>query len=99
MVLEQYFIGISFYANLYLGILFVLYQLLTLFTNIVLNDNSMDQNITMLCDVDPMLDDLKVVARCISKWVSHPVGNPSDVWSLDFVFQDTQVLKTVHVVF
>ena len=53
--------------------------------------NRMEQNITMLCDVDPMLDDLKVLARCISKWVSHPVGNPSDVWSLDFVLQDTQV--------
>ena len=51
----------------------------------------MEQNITMLCDVDPMLDDLKVLARCISKWVSHPVGNPSDVWSLDFVLQDAQV--------
>ncbi|PWA68382.1 replication protein A 70 kDa DNA-binding subunit B [Artemisia annua] len=50
----------------------------------------MEQNITMFCDVDPMLDDLKVLARCISKWVSHPIGNPSDVWSLDFVFQDTQ---------
>ena len=53
--------------------------------------NSMEQNITLLCDVDPMLDDLKVEARCSSKRVSHPVGNPSDVWSLDFVLQDSQV--------
>ncbi|GJX26234.1 replication protein A 70 kDa DNA-binding subunit B [Tanacetum coccineum] len=38
----------------------------------------MDQNITQLCDIDPMLDDLKIVARCISVWKPHPAGNPKD---------------------
>ncbi|GJW63798.1 replication protein A 70 kDa DNA-binding subunit B [Tanacetum coccineum] len=52
----------------------------------------MDQNITQLCDLDPMLGDLKIVARCISVWKPHPVGNPKDVWSLDYVLQDAQLL-------
>ncbi|GKA64869.1 hypothetical protein Tco_0764576, partial [Tanacetum coccineum] len=37
-----------------------------------------------------MLDDIKVVARCISNWKAHPVGNPNNVWSLDIVLQDPQ---------
>ncbi|PWA63284.1 hypothetical protein CTI12_AA354140 [Artemisia annua] len=28
--------------------------------------------------LDPMLDDIKVVARCISKWKPHTFGKPSD---------------------
>ena len=51
----------------------------------------MEHNLTPLCDIDPMLDDIKVVARCISKWKPHTFGKPSDVWSLDFVLQDAQV--------
>ncbi|PWA68919.1 replication protein A 70 kDa DNA-binding subunit B [Artemisia annua] len=50
----------------------------------------MEQNLTPLCDIDPMLDDITVVARCISKWKPHTFGKPSDVWSLDFVLQDAQ---------
>ncbi|PWA72033.1 hypothetical protein CTI12_AA275540 [Artemisia annua] len=52
----------------------------------------MEHNLTPLCDIDPMLDDITVVARCISKWKPHTFGKTSDVWSLDFVLQDAQVL-------
>lgn len=51
----------------------------------------MEQNTTLLCDIDPMLDDIKIVARCISIWKSHPAGKPNEVWSLDMVLQDEQV--------
>ncbi|GJZ88097.1 hypothetical protein Tco_0659879 [Tanacetum coccineum] len=47
-------------------------------------------NVTQLCDIDPMIDDLKVLGRCISLWKSHPVGRPNEVWALDMVFQDAQ---------
>ncbi|PWA65659.1 hypothetical protein CTI12_AA332410 [Artemisia annua] len=43
---------------------------------------------TELCDVDPMLDDIIFVARCISIWHSHAKGRPNDPWSLDAVFMD-----------
>ncbi|GKC06136.1 hypothetical protein Tco_0997746 [Tanacetum coccineum] len=48
----------------------------------------MELNMTQLCDIDPMLDDLKVLARCISLWKSHPVARPNEVWALDMVLQD-----------
>ncbi|PWA55887.1 Cyanidin-3-O-glucoside 2-O-glucuronosyltransferase [Artemisia annua] len=38
---------------------------------------------TELCDVDPMLDDITVIARCISTWHSHAKGKPNEPWSLD----------------
>ncbi|GKA18671.1 replication protein A 70 kDa DNA-binding subunit B [Tanacetum coccineum] len=50
----------------------------------------MDMNLTQLCDLDPMIDDSKILARCISIWKSHPLGNPNQVWSLDAVLQDQQ---------
>nr|GEU29459.1 F-box domain-containing protein [Tanacetum cinerariifolium] len=40
--------------------------------------------------VDPMLYDIKVLARCISIWRAHPSGNPNNICSLDIVFQDHQ---------
>ncbi|GKC86212.1 replication protein A 70 kDa DNA-binding subunit B [Tanacetum coccineum] len=45
-------------------------------------------NMTQLCDIDPMIDDLKVLARSISLWKSHPASRPNEVWALDMVFQD-----------
>ncbi|PWA76328.1 hypothetical protein CTI12_AA235610 [Artemisia annua] len=51
---------------------------------------AMEQNTTLLYDIDPMLDDIKIVARCISIWKSHPAGKPNEVWSLDMVLQDEQ---------
>ncbi|PWA37085.1 replication protein A 70 kDa DNA-binding subunit B [Artemisia annua] len=45
---------------------------------------------TELCDVDPMLDDVTVIGRCISTWHSHAKGRPNDPWSLDAVFMDPQ---------
>nr|GEY22779.1 replication protein A 70 kDa DNA-binding subunit B [Tanacetum cinerariifolium] len=47
---------------------------------------------TLFCDIDPMLDALKVLARCISIWKSHPANKPNEVWSSDVVFQDAQML-------
>ncbi|GKD25513.1 replication protein A 70 kDa DNA-binding subunit B [Tanacetum coccineum] len=47
-------------------------------------------NVTQLCNIDPMIDDLKVLGRCISLWKSHHVGGSNDVWALDMVFQDAQ---------
>ncbi|GJT82170.1 hypothetical protein Tco_1056512 [Tanacetum coccineum] len=35
-------------------------------------------NMTQLCDIDPMIDDLKVLARSISLWKSRPAGSLSD---------------------
>nr|GFA13532.1 replication protein A 70 kDa DNA-binding subunit B [Tanacetum cinerariifolium] len=52
----------------------------------------MEQNLTQLCDLDPILDDLKIVARCISIWKAYSAGNPKDVWSLDCVLQEAQVV-------
>ncbi|GJT58342.1 ribonuclease H-like domain-containing protein [Tanacetum coccineum] len=50
----------------------------------------MELNMTQLCDLDHMLDDLKVLVRCISLWKSHPAGRPNEVWALDMVMQDPQ---------
>ena len=64
----------------------------------------MEQDITALCDIDPMLDDIKILARCISIWKSHPKGKPNEVWSLDMILQDPQVILSplynmFHIVF
>ncbi|GKD97358.1 replication protein A 70 kDa DNA-binding subunit B [Tanacetum coccineum] len=50
----------------------------------------MEMNLTQLCDLDPMKDDTKILARCISIWKSHPLRKPNEVWSLDAVLQDQQ---------
>nr|GEV71629.1 replication protein A 70 kDa DNA-binding subunit B [Tanacetum cinerariifolium] len=42
--------------------------------------------------VDPMLYNIKVLARCISIWKAHPSGKPNNICSLDIVFQDHQLL-------
>ncbi|GKB81301.1 putative reverse transcriptase domain-containing protein [Tanacetum coccineum] len=47
-------------------------------------------NMTQLCDINPMIDDLKVLARYTSLWKSHRAGRPKKVWALDMVFQDAQ---------
>ncbi|GJZ51299.1 ATP-dependent DNA helicase PIF1-like protein [Tanacetum coccineum] len=39
----------------------------------------MEENMTQLCNIDHMLDDLKVLVRCISLWKSHPTGKPNEV--------------------
>lgn len=52
----------------------------------------MEPNYTPLSDIDPMLDDVKVLARCISRWKSHPAGRPNEIWSLDMVLQDPHVI-------
>ncbi|PWA51644.1 HXXXD-type acyl-transferase family protein [Artemisia annua] len=50
----------------------------------------MEPNYTPLSDIDPMLDYVKVLARCISRWKYHPAGRPNEIWSLDMVLQDPQ---------
>ena len=59
----------------------------------------MEQNITLLCDIDPMLDDVKILARCISIWKSHPAGKPHEIWSLDMIFQDEMVCLYEEIIF
>ncbi|GKB59160.1 hypothetical protein Tco_0915346 [Tanacetum coccineum] len=52
---------------------------------------TMEQQMTLLCDIDPMMDDVKVLARCISIWKSHAAGKPNQPWGLDVVLQDPEV--------
>nr|GEY08452.1 ATP-dependent DNA helicase PIF1-like [Tanacetum cinerariifolium] len=47
-------------------------------------------NITMLKDVDPMLDNITVQGRCISLWHSHRLNEAHNPYSLDMVLQDSQ---------
>ncbi|GJZ83690.1 hypothetical protein Tco_0648863 [Tanacetum coccineum] len=51
---------------------------------------AMELNMTQLWDLDPMLDDIRLLVRCISIWKSRPIGKPNEVWSLDCVLQDQQ---------
>ncbi|GJT37989.1 replication protein A 70 kDa DNA-binding subunit B [Tanacetum coccineum] len=53
----------------------------------------MEINITQLCDLDPMLDDARILACVISIWKSHPKQRPNEVWSLDAVLQDQMVIE------
>ncbi|PWA86519.1 hypothetical protein CTI12_AA140430 [Artemisia annua] len=43
----------------------------------------MDQQITMISQIDPMLDDVKIVVRVISIWKSHPFGKPNQIWGVE----------------
>ena len=47
--------------------------------------------ITKLEDVDPMIDDIAVKARCISLWHSHRKNEEKNPYSLDCVLQDEEV--------
>ncbi|GJW85873.1 replication protein A 70 kDa DNA-binding subunit B [Tanacetum coccineum] len=47
-------------------------------------------NITMIKDVDPMLDNITVHGRCISLWHSHRMNQAHNPYSLDMVLQDSQ---------
>ncbi|GKD80777.1 replication protein A 70 kDa DNA-binding subunit B, partial [Tanacetum coccineum] len=51
---------------------------------------TMEQKMTLLSDIDPMMDDVKVLARCISIWKSHAAGKPNQPWGLDVVLQDPE---------
>ncbi|GKB56218.1 replication protein A 70 kDa DNA-binding subunit B [Tanacetum coccineum] len=48
-----------------------------------LSMQTMEQKMTLLFDIDPMMDDVKVLARCISIWKSHAAGKPNQPWGLD----------------
>lgn len=50
---------------------------------------------TEICDINPMLDEIAVISRCISLWHSHAKGRPNEPWSLDVVFMDPQG-KQIH---
>nr|GFA82362.1 hypothetical protein [Tanacetum cinerariifolium] len=47
-------------------------------------------NITMIKDVDPMLDNIRVQGRCICLWHSHRLNEAHNTYSLDMVLQDSQ---------
>ncbi|PWA34882.1 hypothetical protein CTI12_AA618820 [Artemisia annua] len=42
-----------------------------------------DQAITALSDIDPMLDDCKILVRVVRVWKAHPITRPNEVWSLE----------------
>ncbi|GKC81310.1 hypothetical protein Tco_1137027, partial [Tanacetum coccineum] len=50
----------------------------------------MEQQLTLLYDIDLMMDDVKVLVRCISIWKSHAKGKPNQPWGLDVVLQDAE---------
>ncbi|GKB65477.1 replication protein A 70 kDa DNA-binding subunit B [Tanacetum coccineum] len=41
------------------------------------------QEITPVSDIDPMMDEFKVLVRCISIWYNHPPGKPEMKWGLE----------------
>ncbi|GJV77293.1 replication protein A 70 kDa DNA-binding subunit B [Tanacetum coccineum] len=47
-------------------------------------------NITMIKDVDPMLDNITVHGRCISLWHSHGMNQAHNPYNLDMVLHDSQ---------
>ncbi|GKC22840.1 replication protein A 70 kDa DNA-binding subunit B [Tanacetum coccineum] len=47
-------------------------------------------NITMIKDIDPMLDNITIHGRCISLWHSHRMNQAHNPYSLDMVLQDSQ---------
>ncbi|PWA71499.1 hypothetical protein CTI12_AA280320 [Artemisia annua] len=49
-----------------------------------------DQVITALSDIDPMLDDAKILVRVVRIWKAHPLTRPNEIWSLEVLFQDEQ---------
>ncbi|KAL6524743.1 hypothetical protein OROMI_030336 [Orobanche minor] len=49
-----------------------------------------DANITMIKDVDPMLDNITLQGRCISIWHSHKLNEAHNPYNLDLVLQDVQ---------
>ncbi|GKC22095.1 replication protein A 70 kDa DNA-binding subunit B, partial [Tanacetum coccineum] len=55
----------------------------------------MNQDITPMSDIDPMMDEVKVLVRFIRKWFNHPQGKPNIKWSLEMVLQD-QLGNRIH---
>ncbi|GKC18886.1 hypothetical protein Tco_1021036 [Tanacetum coccineum] len=53
--------------------------------------NDKDRKIPPISDVDSMLDDISVQARCISIWHSHRINAAHNPYSLDMVLQDAYV--------
>ncbi|GKE22569.1 replication protein A 70 kDa DNA-binding subunit B, partial [Tanacetum coccineum] len=47
-------------------------------------------NITMIKDVDSILDNITVHGRCISLWHSHKMNHAHNPYSLDMVLRDSQ---------
>ena len=57
-----------------------------------------DLEFTSLDQIDPMLDNIKIKARCISVWHSHPAGKPNQAYSFDIVIQDIKVALLISCV-
>nr|GEY84961.1 hypothetical protein [Tanacetum cinerariifolium] len=49
-----------------------------------------DAKLTLIIDVDPMLDNIAVKRRCISLWHAHKHHEEQHPYSLEFVLQDEQ---------
>ena len=52
-----------------------------------------DQVMNALRDIDPMIDDAKILVRVVRIWKAHPITRPNEIWSLEVLFQDEQVIK------
>ena len=52
-----------------------------------------DQSFIALSDIDPMLDDCKILVRVVRVWKAHPITRPNEIWSLEVLFQDEQVIN------
>ncbi|GJW82274.1 homeodomain-like protein [Tanacetum coccineum] len=50
----------------------------------------MEQQMTLFCDIDLMMDNVKVLVRCINIWKSHAARKPNEPWGLDVVLQDLE---------
>ncbi|PWA84264.1 nucleic acid-binding, OB-fold protein [Artemisia annua] len=50
----------------------------------------MDQQIPMISQIDPMLDDVKIVVRVISIWKTHPFGKPNQTWGVEVILHDQE---------
>ncbi|GJS81250.1 F-box domain containing protein [Tanacetum coccineum] len=55
---------------------------------ILMECNDKDRKVPPISDVDSMLDDISVQARCISIWHSHRINAAHNPYSLDMVLQD-----------
>ncbi|GJV43386.1 replication protein A 70 kDa DNA-binding subunit B [Tanacetum coccineum] len=52
--------------------------------------NDKEKKITPISKVDPMLDGISILGRCISIWHSHRMNVAHDPYSLDLVLQDVE---------
>ncbi|GJY44615.1 replication protein A 70 kDa DNA-binding subunit B [Tanacetum coccineum] len=59
--------------------------------------NEREKKITPISQVDPMLDDICIQARCISIWHSHRMNAAHDPYNLDLVLQDVHCTTVTRI--